>query len=310
MRLPGSASALHTLFCISYIIQCSTLPPARAALPPCSYQKLNGAWVDDDGDADAKFNQKCGHGVRQGKPSSAQEARSRVVQTPTKRHSTGSSQQADDSDDVTDEWFYRWEQLAPLLEDFLQERSAGGDIAVLDVGCGTSSLLPDMMNNGMLSGAFVGIDYSPAVAQHLNVCVMIALWAYKKMGLMVTQTGTFSLTHERTQAKHGIVFPSPQPARPASSAFVTCSPKKKRRRRQARSSSPCAEIKKEEVEEETAKWALSRAGARAGFAWRLASQVCCAGTDLMLVHVFCRTGLSDHGRARYVLSQRVFRYGC
>ena len=59
-------------------------------------------------------------------------------------------------DDVTDDWFLSFAQLAPLFERACA-RSGGRRAAVLDVGCGTSPFLADAAAAGH-RGALTGID--------------------------------------------------------------------------------------------------------------------------------------------------------
>ena len=59
---------------------------------------------------------------------------------------------------MTSEWYYDWETLTPLLSITPRMRSS----AVLDLGCGLSSLFDELTAAGF-TGPFVGIDSSPSI---------------------------------------------------------------------------------------------------------------------------------------------------
>ena len=64
----------------------------------------------------------------------------------------------DDDDDVTSEWYYDWNTLTPLLDITAAMRHA----AVLDLGCGLSTLFADLIADGF-TGPMLGIDSAPSV---------------------------------------------------------------------------------------------------------------------------------------------------
>ena len=64
----------------------------------------------------------------------------------------------DDADDVTNEWYYDFDTLRPLLSITPRMRQC----AVLDLGCGFSTFLDELASAGF-TGALVGVDSSPSI---------------------------------------------------------------------------------------------------------------------------------------------------
>lgn len=67
---------------------------------------------------------------------------------------------ASSREDVGFEWFLSYDAMRPLLQAIIRKR----DAAILDVGCGTSSLLADLRHNGH-TGRLVGIDYAASAIE-------------------------------------------------------------------------------------------------------------------------------------------------
>lgn len=66
-------------------------------------------------------------------------------------------------EDVGFEWFLSYDAMRPLLQALIRKR----DTAILDIGCGTSSLLADLRHNGH-TGRLVGIDYAASAIEALR----------------------------------------------------------------------------------------------------------------------------------------------
>eukprot|EP00823_Brevimastigomonas_motovehiculus_P004371 TRINITY_DN2873_c0_g1_i1.p1 TRINITY_DN2873_c0_g1~~TRINITY_DN2873_c0_g1_i1.p1 ORF type:complete len:308 (-),score=83.14 TRINITY_DN2873_c0_g1_i1:125-1048(-) len=71
--------------------------------------------------------------------------------------------ETDEDEDVTDEWYFGYTDLKPLLDDSLKMHKKHG--RVLDIGCGLSSFFSDMQKDGY-GGPFVGIDYVKNTIDH------------------------------------------------------------------------------------------------------------------------------------------------
>jgi len=74
--------------------------------------------------------------------------------------------------DTTNEWYFDFRSLAPLLEPVLSpfaRRGFGKDCEVLDIGCGVSRLFESLQTcSGLANATFTGIDLSPTVLAIMN----------------------------------------------------------------------------------------------------------------------------------------------
>ncbi len=69
-------------------------------------------------------------------------------------------------DDTTLEWYYSYRDLKPLIDTAIKTHRNNNKAAVsliVDIGCGVSSLFPELTADGYTNARCVGIDYSPAV---------------------------------------------------------------------------------------------------------------------------------------------------
>lgn len=73
------------------------------------------------------------------------------------------NEEEDEDKDVTDEWYYSFSSLLPLLKSYLTPSLLSSP--VLDVGCGVSNLFTELINYGFTND-LLGIDYSITCIQH------------------------------------------------------------------------------------------------------------------------------------------------
>eukprot|EP00128_Syssomonas_multiformis_P016383 Colp12_sorted_trinity150504_noHs@5366 len=71
-----------------------------------------------------------------------------------------------EDEDITEEWYFGYEDLKPIIEDHLKKIKKGG--TVVDVGCGVSSFFSDMLDDGFNKLKLVGIDYVESVVEHMK----------------------------------------------------------------------------------------------------------------------------------------------
>lgn len=62
--------------------------------------------------------------------------------------------------DQTDEWLLSWAQVAPLLSGFVAR-----DAALVDLGCGTSTLALDMLRDHLTAGTIAAVDIAPGAIE-------------------------------------------------------------------------------------------------------------------------------------------------
>ena len=84
--------------------------------------------------------------------------RRQLAKAKAREEKKAGAEDEDDDDDVTNEWYYDWKTLTPLLDITHTMRHS----PVLDLGCGLSSLFSDLIADGF-TGPLLGIDSAPSV---------------------------------------------------------------------------------------------------------------------------------------------------